>query len=69
MSKKYKLKGARPTKTLNIGTTPEGVQFIELSEKTNKMRLYENGLQEFYTNGELTLKVTPPLKCREIKQT
>lgn len=60
MSKKYKLKGARPPKTYKFGTTPEGIQFLELSEKVNALRLYDGGVIEFYKNGNIVYKIDQP---------
>ena len=62
MSKKYKLKGARPSRSYKLDTTPEGVPFIELSDKICTMRIYQDGVQEFYKNGELVRKFDPTLK-------
>lgn len=62
MSKKYKLKGAKPAKTLSFGETPEGVPFFEISEKTGAIRFLNNGYIEFYSNGKLVRLLDPTLK-------
>lgn len=52
--KKYKLKGVKPEKKVNIGTTPDGVPFIEMIEGKEKITakfLHRN--VEFYKNGLL----------------
>lgn len=50
-------------------TTPEGETFIEISDETHAMRIYQSGVQEFYTDGELILKVDPTYKAVEIQPT
>jgi hypothetical protein len=44
-------------KTYNFGTTPEGNQFIEISDKTHVLRIYDSGVIEGYKNSELVYKI------------
>lgn len=64
--KKYKLKGARKklSRYYNFGVSPEGEPFVEVSDTTSAMRLYESGVIELYKNSALVCRSEPTTKER-----